>query len=80
MDAIEAQNADAFFASAPPLKDREAIVARVEEFIRRRLPTDVRGWCLAYLHSQVKYSFCAICSSKHIGGNLCPKMFHSMCR
>lgn len=42
MDAIEAQYADAFFASAPPLRDREAIVARVEEFIRRRLPTDVR--------------------------------------
>ncbi|KAG0591114.1 hypothetical protein M758_1G147900 [Ceratodon purpureus] len=38
MDATEAQSAEAFFASAPPLKDREVIVARVEEFVRRRLP------------------------------------------
>ena len=51
MDEIEAQNADAFFASAPPLKDREVIVARVEEFIRLRLPSDVRGGYLTLAKS-----------------------------
>lgn len=43
MDKVEVENADAFFASAPPLKDRDAIVAKVEEFVRRRLPSDARG-------------------------------------
>jgi len=43
MDKAEVENADAFFASAPPLKDRDVIVARVEEFVRRRLPNDARG-------------------------------------
>lgn len=57
MDTIEAQNAEAFFASAPPLKDQNVIVARVEEFVRRRLPTDVKGWSLASYHSQVEWCF-----------------------
>lgn len=43
MDKVEVENADSFFESAPPLKDRDAIVARVEEFVRRRLPNDARG-------------------------------------
>ncbi|XP_024388326.1 phosphopantothenate--cysteine ligase 2 isoform X1 [Physcomitrium patens] len=39
MDAVEVRNAETFFASAPPLRDRDAIVAKVEEFVQRRLPT-----------------------------------------
>lgn len=59
MDAVEVRNAETFFASAPPLRDRDAIVAKVEEFVQRRLPTGFPPSSLVY--SQVEVVFCAVC-------------------
>lgn len=44
MAELEEENAEAFFASAPPLRNREAIVSSVDEFVRRRLLPDTSGF------------------------------------
>lgn len=43
MDKEEEENAEAFFASAPPLKNRDTIASSVEDFIKRRIPSHPTG-------------------------------------
>jgi hypothetical protein len=52
----ERENADSFFASAPPLQDRELITSDVQKFVSRRLQLGMSGSIPHCLRNQNSYT------------------------